>query len=958
MGAIERYIGWVVRRRRIVIAAVLVITAAAAYGLKNLTFYNNLSDWLPKDDPKLALYVSTSEKFSTNALVLVMIKPHQGLFRRETLASLKAYTEELKEKPEVFSVTSLANVADIKKIPDGIEVANLLEKLPETEPEMRALETRVLSEEMFRNRVISASGEWTAASVFLNDRFDTVRTVKDVVIPVTEKFFKGGADLYYTGVPADGHFINRFTQRDLVTLVPIMIVAILGILYVNLRSWKNLLAPVLIVLLANIWLFGLIGYLHRPLTIIAPAVPVLLIALGSAYGIYIVNKIQHDAKAQGTEGKARIAASAAAVAIPILFAALTDIIGFLSFRGVKLAIVADFGLFAALGLVFALFLAVTFIPAFAASISIEKGRSAQTRKPKPPRFLEWAGRAVTRRPKEILAAFLAVFVLGAAGIPRLKREVGFSGFYAKGSPPRMAMDTANAQFDGAYPLAVDFVSENVRTPENLRIMRRLENYLLSLDGTGLPFSAGDLIEELNFRLNDRFAIPDRTPSIENLWLFIEGREELNQILSADGTEALVFTKISNPATAFNERLYRRMEEVLGSLRERGFRKIDLASVPPAEIDGVRKAEARFLADEIAWLARYYAKREISPDDIAARLTPLIKGIRTSDVAAELEQTCRLYLDSGQFPIDLDSSAKTTLLAALLREIRADSLTEESLGNLLGRILPQTAAQAGSRDDVRSALLFKIRETKDNIAVARTGKDLAALFRNPDPNLERRVQSVLFDLTDGLAVIAGDHPGVAAGSPIPIRRLDHTGYPTLLTKLSEFLFRSQIQSLLLAFSITLVLMIVMRRSVVLGLISMLPIAFAATVMYGLLGFVRIPLDYATMMIGSVSIGVGIDYTIHLIYVITDEAAKGASLETAIRNAFLERGRAILSNTLAVMAGFAILLMSSMILLRNFGGVMVLSMFLCFAAALTLLPVVLLLARPRALKKLLDQGGRNV
>ncbi len=61
-----------------------------------------------------------------------------------------------------------------------------------------------------------------------------------------------------------------------------------------------------------------------------------------------------------------------------------------------------------------------------------------------------------------------------------------------------------------------------------------------------------------------------------------------------------------------------------------------------------------------------------------------------------------------------------------------------------------------------------------------------------------------------------------------------------------------------------------------------------------------LDYATMLTGSISIGVGIDYTIHFLYVVTEEVGPAMHLPEAIRLAFIERGRAMLSNTVAVAA----------------------------------------------------------
>jgi len=83
-------------------------------------------------------------------------------------------------------------------------------------------------------------------------------------------------------------------------------------------------------------------------------------------------------------------------------------------------------------------------------------------------------------------------------------------------------------------------------------------------------------------------------------------------------------------------------------------------------------------------------------------------------------------------------------------------------------------------------------------------------------------------------------------------------------------------------------------------------------------------------------------------VTEEIRQGHHLPEAIRLAFLERGRAMLSNTAAVTAGFSTLLLSSFVLLRSFGGVMVLSLLFCFIAAMTLLPAALLVLRPKILR----------
>jgi len=275
------------------------------------------------------------------------------------------------------------------------------------------------------------------------------------------------------------------------------------------------------------------------------------------------------------------------------------------------------------------------------------------------------------------------------------------------------------------------------------------------------------------------------------------------------------------------------------------------------------------------------------------------------------------------------------------------IPEAAAAGILKEHLRPAAFDADLAADAAGSLAYLVRETRENLRTAVLRDELRPFLPSGPAEFEQRASSILYDLVDNLAVV----PAVsapAAAEPVGFERADQTGYPVMLTKLSGFLFHSQIMSIGLAFMVTLLLMILMRKSVALGFLSVLPIGFATVLMYGLLGFARIPLDYATMLTGSISIGVGIDYTIHFLYVVTSEVRAGHELREAIRLAFIERGRAMFSNTAAVTAGFLVLLLSSLVLLRSFGGIMVLSMLLCFAGAMTLLPAALLVVRPKVLR----------
>ena len=184
-----------------------------------------------------------------------------------------------------------------------------------------------------------------------------------------------------------------------------------------------------------------------------------------------------------------------------------------------------------------------------------------------------------------------------------------------------------------------------------------------------------------------------------------------------------------------------------------------------------------------------------------------------------------------------------------------------------------------------------------------------------------------------------------GETVEFQKIDQSGFPAVLTRLDKFLYISQFQSLILALIVTFILMSLMSGSLLLGSISLTPILFTLGIIYGFLGWAGIPLDYATMMIASISIGIGIDYAIHFIHGVGLNMDKGRSLEEAVHLTYLEKGKAIITNSMAVIVGFLVLLLSSMSPLRHFGGTMAGSMFLAAFSALTILPALILIIRPK-------------
>ncbi|HKJ25585.1 MAG TPA: MMPL family transporter [Myxococcota bacterium] len=130
-----------------------------------------------------------------------------------------------------------------------------------------------------------------------------------------------------------------------------------------------------------------------------------------------------------------------------------------------------------------------------------------------------------------------------------------------------------------------------------------------------------------------------------------------------------------------------------------------------------------------------------------------------------------------------------------------------------------------------------------------------------------------------------------------------------------------------------------RSLGLGMLVMVPNLVPVAIFFGLLGAGIAPLSLPTSLIGSISLGIAIDGTVHFVVRHRRERAAGATSEQAVVTATRAVGRPIAIATAMLCVGFAVVAFSSFATLRQFGGLACVTMAICMASDLVLLPALL-------------------
>ena len=172
----------------------------------------------------------------------------------------------------------------------------------------------------------------------------------------------------------------------------------------------------------------------------------------------------------------------------------------------------------------------------------------------------------------------------------------------------------------------------------------------------------------------------------------------------------------------------------------------------------------------------------------------------------------------------------------------------------------------------------------------------------------------------------------------------SGLLVLYNNMLQSLFTSQISTLGAVLAGIAVMLLLLFRSVTLAVLGIVPNLLAAGTVLGAMGLLSIPLDFMTITVAAVTIGIAVDNAIHYIYRFREELARSGDYTATLHVCHANIGKALLYTSATIIFGFSILVLSNFLPTIYFGLLTGLAMAIALLAALTLLPKLILLTRP--------------
>ncbi|MFB6233455.1 MAG: RND family transporter [Haloarculaceae archaeon] len=383
----QRYIDWVdhhiVNNSRWIVVLFLVATAVFALGLGNIsteTGTDQFTTGLPAEEAYQDVQREFSPTFEADTGGTSLIQREENVLSKPSLLRMLRLQHRVDQRPElrVRSTTSAASLV-ARELDPGAETTaaqiRAIERASPTEID-RAVRDLAAKNEQFTGLVSddfnreAASASATIGSVThevpagisegSGQGGSSPLTAFQLQIQSMEDSVGGDITVFGSGVVSQ-EFETVLTDSLLIT-VPAAVLFIVFFLVVAYRDLADLLLGALSLGMATVWTFGFLGLAGIPFSNIMIAVPPLLLAVGIDFGIHAINRYREEREDGQEIGQAmRVTTDQLTVAFFIVTG--TTVIGFLSNLTSALPPIREFGLVAAIGIVFTFLIFGVFLPA-------------------------------------------------------------------------------------------------------------------------------------------------------------------------------------------------------------------------------------------------------------------------------------------------------------------------------------------------------------------------------------------------------------------------------------------------------------------------------------------------------------------------------------------------------------------------------------------------------------------
>ena len=598
---------WITRARYplLLLSVAFVVTLSA--GISRIVEETDYKLFFEDDDPVLLAYEQQQDEYTrAENVMFLVVAPGGDVFTARNLAMVEELTAAAWHLPEAIRVDSVTNFQWTQSVDEDLLVEPLFEysaQIPVEEIARRR--SFALASDEIADLLVSKKGDVTAVNVRLAlekerpecdgfnaqcedvsaaqlslERGEATRRVIQSARELKQRIaVKYGAEIYLLGsVPFDITFTES-TDKDMATLIPLMLLVVAVLVFWFLRSMIATFLTLFTLGASVAMLMGAAGWFGFTLNMITSLAPVVIITLAVCDCVHFFVGYFTGLK-KGFDSVSSVRYSLEVNLQPIVLTSVTTAIGFLALNFSESPPFQAMGTIAAVGVMSACIITITLLPGLVTLFRLDARKSPAMAGLN----LERVANLVTQKPVSVLLVTSAVALILTALVPLNVLSDSGKQYFHKGTELRDGLDLFDERLSGAsdigYSLSAGEANDS-NDPEYLAQIERFVTWLREQPEVAYAGSYVDVLKRINRDLHGGepgfYRVPgSRAEAAQYQLLYelslpqgLDLNSLVNQSKSALKVVVNVRDKRARELLLFDQRVQRWIAENMGGLEAAG-----------------------------------------------------------------------------------------------------------------------------------------------------------------------------------------------------------------------------------------------------------------------------------------------------------------------------------------------------------------------------------------------------
>ncbi len=442
---------------------------------------------------------------------------------KRKLKSAVMTANELKSGEMIDDIISPLTAKDITGEDDALETIELIETdsagnriLPKTLEEFQAFIAKLRRNPVFEQGIYVSDANGKITNLGIVIRFKDMSNSDPIAREILEIVNSHDElNIISQGQPLIYIWINNYMQQDLSRLIPLVMLVVVIIFFINFKSIRGVILPFVTLSMATLWILGLMGHLGVKITTVGTSIPVLMIAVGSSYAIHILNQYYADYNLITREGKTDgLQHAMGHISVTVLLTGLTTFVAFMTLATHEISAISEWGLFSAIGIMFAVLISSSVIPAALKLMPHKAGGARFSNRtggssPVIDRIIHLMSVGAIHHYKKVLAVVLVLLVVSFIGLLKIQVDTELLRNFKKDNYIRTSAKMISDKYGGRWGFNIIIDSgkpDGVKCTEYLKTVSDFRTWLVAEENKDLCIGRTDafpdFLKTMNMAMNN------------------------------------------------------------------------------------------------------------------------------------------------------------------------------------------------------------------------------------------------------------------------------------------------------------------------------------------------------------------------------------------------------------------------------------------------------------------------